>query len=152
MKHQQTSVAQRFKAYQPTKTGLFWACAGSVVLAVVVGFAWGGWVTGGSAREMAKDSAAQARQELVAAVCVDRFAAAPDAGVQLTTLNAITSSYARGKFIQEGGWAVLVPAGSGAEASMPARSSTDDRKAASLCASELAKLEIPKAESVTLAQ
>jgi hypothetical protein len=24
---------------------LFWSCAGSVVVALVVGFTWGGWVT-----------------------------------------------------------------------------------------------------------
>jgi membrane protease subunit HflC len=55
-------------------------------LCTVVGFSLGGWVIGGSAREMAEDSAAQARQELAAVVCVDRFMAAPDAGVQLTAL------------------------------------------------------------------
>jgi hypothetical protein len=62
-------LLQRFDQYQASKTVLFWACAGSVILAIVVGFSWGGWVTGGSAREMAEKSAAQARQELAAVVC-----------------------------------------------------------------------------------
>ena len=52
------------------------------------------------------DSAAQARQELVAVMCVDRFMAAPGAGDQLFALQEITSSYAQSKFVQEGGWAV----------------------------------------------
>jgi len=140
MEHRKQSVAQRFKEYQPSKTGLFWACAGSVILAVGVGFFWGGWVTGGSARDMAADAASQARQELVAVVCVDRFMTEPDAGVQLTALNAITSSYARAKFVEDGGWAVLVPRGSSAESRMPARSATEDRRAPGLCAAALAKL------------
>ena len=106
------TLSQRFKDYQASKTVLFWACAGSVVAATIVGFSWGGWVTGGSAREMADTSAAQARQELAAVVCVDRFMAAPDVGVQLTALKEITSSYAQGKFVQEGGWAIIVPASS----------------------------------------
>ena len=80
------------------------------LLATIVGFSWGGWMTGGTAREMAENSAAQARQELAAVVCVDRFMAAPDVGVQLTALKEITSSYAQSKFVEEGGWAMIVPA------------------------------------------
>ena len=55
--------------YHPSKAVLFWACVGSAILAMVVGFSWGwlvtswgGWVTGGTARAMAEESAAQARQ------------------------------------------------------------------------------------------
>jgi hypothetical protein len=141
---QTPSRSQRIKDYQASKTVLFWACAGSVVVALVAGFSWGGWVTGGSAREMAENSAAQARQELAAVVCVDRFMAAPDAGVQLTALQEMTSSYAQGKFLQEGGWATIVPAGSTADGKTSAASRGDDRKTAGLCAEELARREVPK--------
>ena len=89
--HQNQTLSQRFQQYRASKAALFWACAGSAIVATIVGFSWGGWVTGGSAREMAEDAAAQARQELAAVVCVDRFMAAPDAGVQLTALQEITS-------------------------------------------------------------
>jgi hypothetical protein len=138
---QSQTRSQRFQQYRASKTALFWSCAGSVVVATMVGFSWGGWTTGGSAREMAEDAAAQARQELAAVVCVDRFMAAPDAGVQLTALQEMTSSYAQGRFIQDGGWAIM-PVDSSAASSRSA-SSTDDRKAAGLCAAELAKREIP---------
>jgi hypothetical protein len=127
---QKSTLAQRFKDYQASKTVLLWACAGSAVVAVVVGFSWGGWMTGGSARDMADNSAAQARQELAAVVCVDRFMAAPDAGVQLTALQEITSSYAQGKFLQDGGWATIVPASSTADRKASAAASSDDRKTA----------------------
>jgi hypothetical protein len=137
------NLSQRFQQYQASKTVLFWACAGSVVAATIVGFSWGGWVTGGSAREMAASSAAQARQELAAVVCVDRFMAAPDVGVQLTALKEITSSYAQGKFLQDGGWATIVPASSTADRKTSAAASSDDRKTAGLCAEELAKREVP---------
>jgi hypothetical protein len=133
------NISQRFKEYQASKTVLFWACAGSVIAATIVGFSWGGWVTGGSAQEMAEDSAAQARQELAAVVCVDRFMAAPDAGVQLTALQEIESSYAQSKFVEEGGWALIVPASDTTDY----KARADDRKAAGLCAAELAKREIP---------
>src|SRR5688572_11805739 len=94
---QNHSRLQRFDQYRASKTVLFWACAGSVIVATVVGFSWGGWVTGGSARAMAEQSAAQARQELASVVCVDRFMAAPDMPAQLTALKGMDRSYQRGK-------------------------------------------------------
>jgi pimeloyl-ACP methyl ester carboxylesterase len=155
---QNGSRLQWFDQYQASKTVLFWACAGSVVLATVVGFSWGGWVTGGTAQEMAEQSAAQARQELAAVVCVDRFMAEPDMHAQLTALKGIERSYQRGKFVEDGGWAIM-PVGSNAEASTPV-SSSDQRKAAGLCAEALAQQEIPAAagraeqinEATTVAQ
>ena len=136
---QNRTLAQRFEQYQASKAVLFWACAGSVIVATIVGFSWGGWVTGGTAREMAEDAAAQARQELAAVVCVDRFMAAPDASVQLTALQEITNSHGQSKFVADGGWAVIVPASSPTDYT----TRTDDRKAAGLCAEELAKREMP---------
>jgi hypothetical protein len=138
---QNQNLSRRFKEYQASKTVLFWACAGSVIAATIVGFSWGGWTTGGSAQEMAEDSAAQARQELAAVVCVDRFMAAPDVGVQLTALKELERSYQQGKFVADGGWAIIVPASSPTDYT----TRTDDSKAAGLCAAELAKREIPTA-------
>ena len=145
-KRQNRTLSQRFDQYRASKTVLFWACAGSVIAATVVGFSWGGWVTGGSAQEMAEESAAQARQELAAMVCVDRFMAAPDAGVQLTALQEITTPRAQGKFVEDGGWAIIVPASGPPDY----KARADDRKAAGLCAEELAKREMPTAEKAEL--
>jgi hypothetical protein len=145
---QRRTLSQRFDDYQASKAVLFWACAGSAMAATIVGFSWGGWVTGGSAREMAEKSAAQARQELAAVVCVDRFMAAPDVGVQLTALKDIESPYGQSKFVADGGWAIIVPASSPTDY----KTRTDDSKAAGLCAEELAKREIPatgKAAQIT---
>ena len=50
---QNQTLSQRFQQYRASKAVLFWACAGSVAVATIVGFSWGGWVTGSSAREMA---------------------------------------------------------------------------------------------------
>ena len=143
---QNQNLSRRFKEYQASKTVLFWACAGSVIAATIVGFSWGGWTTGGSAQEMAENSAAQARQELAAVVCVDRFMAAPDVGVQLTALKELERSYQQGKFVADGGWAIIVPASSPTDY----KTRTDDRKAAGLCAEELAKREMPTAEKAEL--
>jgi hypothetical protein len=141
--HQGQTLSQRFQQYRPSKTALFWSCAGCVALAMIVGFSWGGWTTGGTAQEMADKAAADARQELAAVVWVDRFMAAPDVGIQLPALKKITSSYSQSKFVEDGGWAIIVPASSATDRKVSAKTSADDRKAAGLCAEELAKREIP---------
>jgi hypothetical protein len=143
---QNQTRSQRFQQYRASKTALFWSCAGSVIVATILGFSWGGWTTGGGAQAMADKAAASAHQELAAVVCVDRFMAAQDADVQLTALQEITSSYAQGKFVEEGGWATIVPASNTADLKVSAAASVDDRKAAGLCAAELAKREISTTE------
>ena len=109
---------------------LFWSCAGSVVVALVVGFTWGGWVTGGTARGMAETASAESRYELASVICVEKFLAAPDAQAQLAELKAIGSSYRQRQFVEEGGWAVMP------NRDEAARQSTD------LCAKVLANLEL----------
>ena len=101
-----TSLKQRWDTFQATKTQLFWSCAACVVAAVAVGFIWGGWVTGGTANQMAAKAATEARAELAASVCVERFAKGPDAIAQLATLKG-SDSWKRDSFIEAGGWANL---------------------------------------------
>jgi hypothetical protein len=126
------SLGQRWEASRPTKTMLFWSCAGCVVATIVVGFTWGGWTTGGTARSMAQEAALGSRNELAAAVCVDRFRAASNAEAQLVALKGL-GSWDRGPFVEKGGWAAMpdkVEPGKGA---------------ARLCADKLATLEAPVA-------
>src|SRR5689334_1097416 len=47
------SLARRWEDYQPGKSTLFWACAATVIATLIVGFNWGGWVTGGTSRSLA---------------------------------------------------------------------------------------------------
>jgi hypothetical protein len=126
---QKRSIQQRWNELQPSKTMLVWSCLGSVVVALIVGFTWGGWVTGGTARDMAATAGDESRWELASVICVEKFLAAPDAQAQLVELKAIDSSYRQRQFIEEGGWAV-----------MPSKDEAT-RQAADLCAKVLANLE-----------
>ena len=47
------SLARRFEDYQPTKSMLAWACVATAVATMIIGFGWGGWVTGGTSRSLA---------------------------------------------------------------------------------------------------
>ncbi|MCP8883053.1 hypothetical protein NIM87_06045 [Devosia sp. XJ19-1] len=97
------SISEKFSNFQASKAVLFWSCAGCVVATVVVGFTWGGWVTGGSAQERAEAASTQAVAQLAAEVCFSRYLAAPDARVNLIALTE-QSSYRRGGVLEEGGW------------------------------------------------
>lgn len=77
-----------------------------VVATAIVGFNWGGWVTGGTARKMADDAAQNARTQIVASLCVDKFASGPDAEAQFAKLKK-ESSWKQGDFITAGGWATI---------------------------------------------
>ncbi len=99
-------IRQDWKDYQPSKTALFWLCAASIALTVFVGFKWGGWVTGGSAKDMAERAAAHGRADVAAVICVDRFMKAPDARAQLVSLNQ-AAAWTRRSQLESAGWVTL---------------------------------------------
>jgi hypothetical protein len=70
-----------------------------------VGFYWGGWVTGGTAKELTQRSTTAAVVTALSPICVDKFQRSAEAGANLVELRKV-SSYQQGSFI-EGGWATL---------------------------------------------
>ncbi len=129
-------LSQRWDELQPSKTMLTWACVGSIAATLVVGFTWGGWVTGGTAQDMAGKAGDEARGQLASVVCAESFMASPDAAVQLAALKELSGSYQQRQFVEKGGWAVMP----GADAS--------DRRGADLCAKDLAVREIGQTATV----
>jgi hypothetical protein len=99
-------LGKRWEEYRPSKGVWFWSCTACIVATVVLGFTWGGWVTGGTATTMATDAAAAARTQLAAAVCISRFQSGPEASAQLVALKK-TDSYERADLIQKDGWATM---------------------------------------------
>lgn len=94
---------EKFLEYKPSKKALFWSCAGTAVVTMVVGFAWGGWMTGGSAQDMADARAEQAVASLAADLCYQAFLNAPDARTNHAALMD-ESSYSRDTYLEDGGW------------------------------------------------
>jgi alpha/beta superfamily hydrolase len=100
------SLGRRWEDYQPSKGIWFWSCVACIVATLVIGFSWGGWVTGGTATKMAADAAVGASAQLAAAECVHRFKDGPDATAQLAVLKK-ADNYDRSDLIQKGGWATM---------------------------------------------
>ena len=87
------------------KPALYGAACGAVALAVV-GFSWGGWVTGGTARAMAAD---QSKTDVVTAlslICVDQSKRDPQLAERMTALKA-ASSWSRSDLVRKNGWATM---------------------------------------------
>jgi alpha/beta superfamily hydrolase len=87
------------------KPRLSGAAVGAVALAIV-GFTWGGWVTGGTAEQRAAD---QAKLEVVAAlvpICVEQSNQDPQVGETLAQLRD-ASSYQRSDMLMKAGWATM---------------------------------------------
>jgi len=87
------------------KPALWGATAGAAALAII-GFAWGGWVTGGSAERNAANRASSAVVAALAPICLDRFQQTSDWAMQLTELKKI-SSYDQTSFVEKAGWATM---------------------------------------------
>jgi hypothetical protein len=84
-----------------------WGAVGGAAALAIVGFMFGGWVTGGKAAAIAQQRAEKAIVAALAPICVDKFRHAQNADENLGKLNAISYSWEKGTYVSEGGWATL---------------------------------------------
>ena len=85
---------------------LLWSAAGGAVATMVLGFAFGGWMTGGSATELAGKVAADRVVERLAPICANMATRDPEQGARINTLKA-TDSWRRGGAVAGFGWATM---------------------------------------------
>ncbi len=76
-----------------------WGLICGAVIAMIIGFAWGGWTTGGTSRQRTEEAVLATR----AAICVAQFIKDPNHKEKLKELKAV-DSYERSTFIEKGGW------------------------------------------------
>lgn len=109
-------------------TRLVQGTVAGAVATIFIGFNWGGWVTGGTAKEMAQKKSNGAVVSALAPICVDKFNRQANAAASLVELKKV-SAWQQGSFIEKGGWAT-----------MPGMSSPDS-DVARACAEALDKLK-----------
>ena len=80
---------------------VLWGAAGGAIAAVIIGFAFLGWVTGGTAEQMRTSSAEAAIVQAFTPICVQNAQEEPE---QMASLKE-TSSWKRDDFVIEAGWA-----------------------------------------------
>jgi len=91
--------------WEKIKPALWSAVGGGIVLAII-GFAWGGWVTGSTAQEMAEESAQTAVIARLGPICVEQYNQDSEKEQKLTMLKE-TQSWKRGGYVKEQGWATM---------------------------------------------
>ncbi len=85
---------------------LVWGAIGGAIVLAIIGFAWGGWVTGGTAQEMAKEMADKAVIDRLAPICVLQSNQDPEKGKKLAELKKL-SSWDRRNYVEKQGWATM---------------------------------------------
>jgi len=100
------NFGQRWDKVRATKTMVFWIVIGSIILTMIVGFNWGGWVTGGTAQRMAEAMAQDAVVQRLAPICVVQFNQDLGKIQKLRELKAV-KAYQRDDYVREQGWATM---------------------------------------------
>ncbi len=102
----------------------FWSAIGGAIVLAIIGFKWGGWVTGGTAQAMAEEMAVKAVVDRLTPICVAQFNQDPEKGQKLKELKK-TDSWVRAGYVEKQGWAT-----------MPSEKKPDSKVAAE-CASQI---------------
>ncbi|NQT57076.1 MAG: hypothetical protein HQ551_12705 [Desulfobacteraceae bacterium] len=103
---EKASSGQRRRAAQPSLKVLIWSCVACIVLTIIIGFTLGGWVTGGTAQNMAEESAEKAVVDRLSAICVVQFKQDLEKDKKLKELKE-KSSWDRGEYVEKQGWATM---------------------------------------------
>jgi hypothetical protein len=88
------------------KPGIWGAVVGSI-LTMIVGFNWGGWTTGSTARQVAMTQAEAAVTAALVPICLAGEKADVARVKKLGELRAITSSWEQTEFVMKTGWATF---------------------------------------------
>ncbi len=84
----------------------FWSAIGGAIVLAIIGFKWGGWVTGGAAQAMAEEMAVKAVVDRLTPICVAQFNQDPEKDKKLKELKE-KSSWERDKYVNKQGWATM---------------------------------------------
>lgn len=106
MEQRKATLGERWSDVRATKTVVFWSCVASVVLTMIVGFSWGGWVTGSTALKMAEAKGEDAVVGRLAPFCVIQVNADPKKAEKVKELKDV-SAWERGDYVKKQGWATM---------------------------------------------
>lgn len=125
MKAKLADFQQKWSQMKLTKAAAFWVAIAAIALTVYLGFAQAGWVTDGTAQQMAQIAAQSAIVDRLAPICVIQFNEDSQRTQNLEDFKALASSFQRAAYVKEQGWAT-----------MPGEAKPDD-KVATECVQQL---------------
>jgi hypothetical protein len=77
-----------------------WGLICGAVIAMIIGFAWGGWTTSSTTQTRTQEAVLASQ----AAICVAQFMKEPNHEATLKELAELGGSYQRAEAIEKGGW------------------------------------------------
>ena len=80
----------------------FWSLICGAIIAMIIGFGWGGWSTATTTQKMSEEAVLASQ----AAICVAQFMKEPNHEEKLKELGEV-SRYQRSDFIEKGGWDIM---------------------------------------------
>ena len=89
----------------PFRSLLVGAAIGAV-LAMIIGFTWGGWLTASKSRVVIQERVSAAIVSVLAPICYANFQKADDTVAQRAQLKALRS-WEREEFVSKAGWAEI---------------------------------------------
>ena len=105
----QTTAAtftERWASARPTKMVTVWCCAATAVVTIVIGFTWGQWVTGSTARAMAASRGEETLVRRLTPICVAQFRGDPKKEEKLRAMKAL-DSLQQADYVKTQGWATM---------------------------------------------
>ena len=106
MEQRELSRGEKWRRTRPTKTAVFWSWIAIAVATMLVGFTWGGWVTGGTAKQMAAASREEAVINRLAPMCAVRVKQDPKHAEKLKEFKE-TSTWQQSEYVMKQGWATM---------------------------------------------
>ena len=83
-----------------------WGLIVGGVIAMIIGFAWGGWTTRSTTQTITEETTKEALLATRAAICVAQFMKEPNHKEKLKELEEL-GSYRGAEFIEKGGWDIM---------------------------------------------
>jgi hypothetical protein len=88
-------------------TRLVQGAAVGAIVAMIVGFSWGGWTLGSAVQKIANERADAAVVAALAPICAVQFRQSANASANLMEFNKFNYPWDRESFIAKGGWAKM---------------------------------------------
>lgn len=104
-----TNIFDRWLDYRPSKAVWLWSCVASVILTLIVGFSFAGWVTSSTAKQQSETATNAAVAQLAANICTHRVLVSSDAQVIYQELEDMRN-WDRRKYLDEAGWTTFANA------------------------------------------
>ena len=81
-----------------------WGLIIGAIVAMIIGFNWGGWTTSGTTQQMSEEAVLTSQVASQAAICVAQFIKDPNYNERLQELQKVAGYWDKKEYIEKGGW------------------------------------------------